>query len=72
MKTYLVVNGVAVGPRDIEPRVDLKSEVEKYYAPCKSITLIQDGEIKNALKLDQSAEQQKLTDDAVLFVIQGQ
>lgn len=71
MKTYLVVNGVAVGAREIEPRVDLKTELEKYYAPVKSVTLIEGGEIKNALKLDQSAEQQKLADDAVLFVIHG-
>lgn len=71
MKLHLVVNGVAVGAYDVEPRVDLKSEVEKYYAPAKSITLIENGEIKNALKLDQSAEQQKLGEGAVLFVIQG-
>lgn len=71
MKTHLVVNGVAVGAYDIEPRVDLKSEIEKYYTPCKSVTLIENGEIKNALKLDQSAEQQKLAEGAVLFVIHG-
>lgn len=69
-KYYFVVNGVAVGPQEINETADIGNEVSKIYPGTKSISLVQDGAVKNALQPGKSAEAQKLDEGAVLFVIQ--